>query len=93
MLENSRFVLCDYNHNISKIYFYCKMVQRSLYLMIKLIYTYACMFDFLMLGLNYLSICDAFTNVINNYNNNFMITLISNSFSSVSVLAVLVYER
>lgn len=41
------------------------MVQRSLNLMIKLIYTYACMFDFLMLVLNYLSICDAFTNVIN----------------------------
>lgn len=61
--------------------------------MIKLIYIYVCMFDFFMFGLNYFSICDVFINVINNYNNNFMIFLILNFFLLVLVFVVFVYER
>lgn len=51
------------------------------------------MFDFFMFGLNYFSICDVFINVINNYNNNFMIILILNFFLLVLVFVVFVYER
>lgn len=61
--------------------------------MIKLIYIYVCMFDFFMFVLNYFSICDVFINVINNYNNNFMIILILNFFLLVLVFVVFVYER